>query len=550
MNEEEPALVQHDPHAGRSGHELAEPPAKHPSLFEPSTIAMCILTSGLGAIIGVELLSRVGVTPNTSVLGAIIAITVARIPLAVLGGFRNPIRQNLVQTAISGATFGGANAIFLPMGVVWLLGRPDLAPTMMAGAVLGLLISATVIYRVFDSAIFPARGPWPDGIATAECLVAGDKGGRRAVLLGCGGGLGAAGSFVGIPMDIVGICWIGNIYALIMFAVGLLSAGYAPMLTGLDVNKLFVPHGVMIGAGFVGLLQIIRLIASRPGANAESLECTVTTGQFRNRVGAGFIMLVATAAAMALAAGFATHMRPATLLGFVALCSIAAMITQLIVGASAMHAGWFPAFAMALVFLIVGILLGFPPTPLAFLVGFTASVGPAFADMAFDLKAGWLLRGSGRYPELERQGRRQQYFAELLGFAVAALFVGVFHARYFLQDAFPPAARVYVSTIEAGLDSGVATQLMLWAVPGAIIQGLGGISRQMGILLATGLLIANPIAGWAALVALLLRAALIHRYGGQMQNRLYILAAGLIAGSALWNFGTSTVETIVGKRDA
>ena len=46
-----------------------------------------------------------------------------------------------------------------------------------------------------------------------------------------------------------------------------------------------------------------------------------------------------------------------------------------------MHAGWFPAFATALIFLIVGMLLGFPDLPLAILVGFTAATGPAFADM-------------------------------------------------------------------------------------------------------------------------------------------------------------------------
>ena len=56
--------------------------------------------------------------------------------------------------------------------------------------------------------------------------------------------------------------------------------------------------------------------------------------------------------------------------------------------------------------LVLGIQIGFPPLPLAFLVGFTAATGPAFADMGYDLKAGWILRGRGEDPAYERQGRQ------------------------------------------------------------------------------------------------------------------------------------------------
>lgn len=42
---------------------------------------------------------------------------------------------------------------------------------------------------------------------------------------------------------------------------------------------------------------------------------------------------------------------------------------------------WFPAFAVALITLIIGILLGFPPIAPGLLVGFGASTGPEFADM-------------------------------------------------------------------------------------------------------------------------------------------------------------------------
>ena len=225
-------------------------------------------------------------------------------------------------------------------------------------------------------------------------------------------------------------------------------------------------------------------------------------------------------------------------LAFVLFAATAALVSELVVGLSAMHSGWFPAFATALIFLVVGMLLGFPETPLALLVGFTAATGPAFADMGYDLKAGWILRGRGSDPDFERAGRRQQYFAEMLGFAVAGLFVWFSWERYFSADLVPPLDRVYVSTVAAGASPELARYLLLWAVPGAIVQFVGGASRQMGVLLATGLLILNPAAGWTAIVALILRVVIIRRYGAEVQSTMYVAAGGFIAGSAVVGFGS------------
>ena len=150
------------------GDEVSEARAPHPSLAEPATFLLGLMMAVLGAIIGIQLITRVGITPNSSVIGAMVALTVARIPLAVLKGFGNLHRQNLLQTVISGATFGGANALLLPIGIPWVLGRPDLIPAMFGGAMLALLVDATILYRVFDSSTFPATGLWPSGVATAE----------------------------------------------------------------------------------------------------------------------------------------------------------------------------------------------------------------------------------------------------------------------------------------------------------------------------------------------------------------------------------------------
>ncbi len=116
------------------------------------------------------------------------------------------------------------------------------------------------------------------------------------------------------------------------------------------------------------------------------------------------------------------------------------------------------------------------------------------------------------------------------------------HRYYFAADLFPPVDRVYVATIQAGVDPTVGRMLLLWALPGALIQAIGGRRRQLGILLATGLLILNPAAGWAAAVALAIRFFLHRRYGTEINDRLYVLAGGLIAGSAVTSFGTATAS--------
>ena len=518
----------------------------HPRLGEPLTFLLGAVMAVLGAIIGIQLITRVGVTPNSSVIGAIVALTLARIPIALFRGLSDLHRQNLLQTVISGATFGGANALLLPIGIPWLLGRTDLIAPMFIGACLALVIDATILYRSFDSTTFPATGLWPSGVATAEVLISGDEGGGRARLLAAGGVAGGTGQLFGIPMDVFGVCWIGNAWALTMFAVGLLLRAYVPEVTGVDLNALYVPHGIMIGAGVVALGQMFAAVRrTRPVAEPAPQESdgrphapTVPGAVFGRVLGGGFIAFLATATLIALLAGITSEMSVPMLVAFVLFAATAALVSELVVGLSGMHSGWFPAFATALIFLVVGMLLGFPETPLALLVGFTAATGPAFADMGYDLKAGWILRGRGSDPDFERAGRRQQYFAEMLGFAVAGLFVWFSWERYFSADLVPPLDRVYVSTVAAGASPELARYLLLWAVPGAIVQFVGGASRQMGVLLATGLLILNPAAGWTAIVALILRVVIIRRYGAEVQSTMYVAAGGFIAGSAVVGFGS------------
>jgi uncharacterized oligopeptide transporter (OPT) family protein len=533
----------------------------HPSTFSPGTLLLLIVLSAFGAMIGIQLLTTLGVTPNTSIIGALVAMIIARVPLALFARFRSIHVQNLAQTAISSATFGAANSLLLPISIPFLMGRADLMLPMFIGVSLAMLLDGYLLYRLFDTRIFPASGAWPAGVGAAEAIRAGDSGGAQAGLLGVGIGVGVIGSWLHIPMSAFGTAFLGNIWALSMFGIGLLMRGYAKPLTGVDINAIYLPHGLMIGAGLVALVQVVLQIRKH-GGGAQIAEPAIAQGAARAadaggeetalrtrgvesmkrtlRLGAiGYIVL---AALLALGSGLYTDMSVTMLIGFIAYAAFAAFVHELIVGIAAMHSGWFPAFAVALITLLIGMLLGFPIVALTMLCGFSAATGPAFADMGYDLKAGYMLRGNGRDPGFEMQGRRQQLAAGMLAFAIAIPVVYFAYDAFFSQGLVPPVAAVYVATIKAGIAPGVATQLMLWAIPGVIIQLIGGPKRQLGVLLATGLLIANPLAGWAVLTGIVLRILIIRIWGEPARTKMEVFAAGTIAGDALYSFFNSMIQ--------
>ncbi|SKC70277.1 OPT/YSL family transporter [Maledivibacter halophilus] len=519
---------------------------KHPSAFEPATIALNIIVSVLGAIIGLELITRLGISTNTSIVGALLAILIARIPLKIFRNFKDINRQNLIQTSISGATFSAANGLLLPIGIPYLMGRPDLVMPMLIGAILAVITDATILYFSFDTEAFPAKAAWPPGIAAAEAILAAAQKGKKAMMLLYGIAGGIVGKYLGIPTDVFGVTWIGNAFALLAFGVGLIVRGYVPKYFGIDLDAIYLPHGVMIGAGLVALIQIIKIVTSKSDDSDTPAGFTRSLKEMKRGLGRGYIAYLAIALILALIGGIASEMSMGMLILWIVFAALAAIASELIVGIAAMHSGWFPAFATALIFLVIGMLIGFPPLALALLVGFTACTGPAFADMAYDLKAGWILRGEGKDSEFEKQGRKQQYFAELLGFIVSFIVVAIAYRFYFAQDLFAPVNRVYVATIEAGASMAVAKNLLIWAIPGAIIQFLGGPDRQLGVLFATGLLINFPVAGITVIIGLIIRYLVVKRYKEEGQSALYVLGAGFIAGSAIYSFFSSTLK--LGKK--
>ncbi|HYZ22094.1 MAG TPA: OPT/YSL family transporter [Rhodopila sp.] len=526
----------------------------HPRLWEPATLVLVLLLSAFGAVIGLQLLTRLGVTPNTSIIGALVAMAMARIPLGLLRRYRSIHVQNLAQSAISAATFGAANSLLLPIGIPFVLGRPELIMPMFAGVACAMLLDGFLLYRLFGSTIFPAEGAWPPGVAAAEAIRAGDEGGRKAAVLGLGIGVGAAGAWLGVPMSAFGIAFIGNVWALAMFGIGLLLRGYSkvlfaapvfqPILPGRDLNAALVPHGFMIGAGLMALAQVAVVIIRREAPAQAGLLPTARVARTLGVGGTGYLML---GAGIALGGGLASDLSAAMLFAFVIYAAFAAFMHELLVGLAAMHSGWFPAFAIALITLLIGILLGFPAPALALLVGFSAATGPAFADMGYDLKAGVMLR-TGMGPGFEAEGRRQQFYAAAAAFVVAIIVVGLTWKGYFAQDLVPPVDRVYAATIRTGITGPAATGMLMWAVPGAVLQLLGGQRRQLGVLFATGLLIAAPLAGWAVLVGLVCRQLWLTARGLAGQTAMEVFAGGVIAGDALFSFFNSVAANYARRR--
>jgi uncharacterized oligopeptide transporter (OPT) family protein len=524
----------------------------HPKALSLPVLVPLILLSALGAVIGMQLLTSLGVTPNTSLIGALLAMVIGRVRIAGLGVFRSVHAQNLAQSAMSAATFGAANSLLLPIGVPWIFGRADLVLPMFAGVSLAMLLDATLLYRMFDTPVFPASGAWPPGVAAAEAIRAGDEGGRQGALLGGSIAVGALGSWLKVPMSAFGTAFIGNIWALTMFGIGLLASGYSQRLLGQSLIAHNIPHGLMIGAGLVALVQVFASarsghgdgggVGAVPGSGTLGTAPPRAQRSLSRTFGLGALGYIGIAMVIAVGGGVASELGALRLAAFVLYAAFAAFLHEIIVGLAAMHSGWFPAFAVALITLLIGMLLGFPPVSLALLVGFTAATGPAFADMGYDLKAGFMLRGEGRDPVFEHDGRRQQFIAAMAAFVTAALVVLLSWRGYFVRDLLPPVDRVYVATINAGVAPGVATTLMLWAIPGALLQWVGGSRRQLGVLLSTGLLIANASAGWAVLAGIGLRIAAPRLRRAPDQRTLETMAAGFIAGDALFAFGDSAVR--------
>jgi len=528
----------------------------HPKVYSPPILVLGLLLGVFGAIIGLELIVRVGVNPNTSIIGALIAIAVSYLPFAKV--FRNVHSVNLMQTVISGATFQAGNVLLLTIAIPYLLGGTtvDFLIPVLIGVVYAGLIDLILAYSIFDSPFYPARNPWPIGVSTAEAIKAAIGKGKRALLLLYGMIFGGALTYLGYPGDVVGITLITQIFAITAFGIGLLLRAYGPTYLGIDFYKLYAPQGIMVGAGVAALIQFLMLWVKvrRKSATPASQSPNVTipptlisADTAVRRLLITYVLWTLGAFPLAFFVGSYSGMNTVQIFAWALYYGFWAWFTTLICGLSGMYAGWFPAFATALASLAIGLLLGFPPIAHGVGVAYVAATGPGLADLSYDLKTGWILRGEGRDPEFEKVGRWWQFWAKILAFAISVTMVLIFYRAYFdVLKLFPPASKTLAATAKAAADPELARWLLTWAPVGFILQIVGGPERQIGILLATGLMILNPAAGIAVIVTVIARLVLLKVYGPErLKDIFYVGGAGAVGGSAIVSFVIYTLRAFL-----
>lgn len=495
---------------------------------EIGTLLLGLILSVISAVICMQIMGQLGITPNTSLISAVLVMVVARVPLVVARRFRNLERQNYVLSIASAAGFAAANCGFVAIAMFYIMGRTDMLLPMAFGTLVGSVISVFVTGRLFDSKIYPARGAWPLGAAVANSLEAGDSGGKKGFQLLQGLAVGALASILGIPAAGVGIAFIANMVTMAALAVGIVLRGYSTFFfRGFDIGDSYIAQGAMIGAGIVAFVQIF-FSRGQAGTSSAEVEYTIDDKTASGRLLTSAVLFVVGAVVIALITGAFGEMGTVQSVLWVIFAGASAVVVMILVGTASMHSGWAPSFAVVTICLTIGVFAGFPPLALAVLVGYLGSIGPCLADTGIGLKAGWLLRGKGADMEYEMYGRRQQVYIKQVGVVIGIGVAVVFGTMLIRNDVLPPMSIFYASTIETVVDAAVIRQLAIWAVPGAVLQLAFG-NKSAGLMLAAGLLINNPIFGVTILAALGVRRIVGDKHMG-------VRAPGIIAGDGLVGF--------------
>jgi len=367
---------------------------KRISKKEPGVFILGIILAILSAAICMQIMGQFGTAPNTSLIGAVLVMIVARVPLIAVKKFRNLERQNYVLSMASAAGFASANCGFVAIAAMYMIGRSDLIIPMALGTLIGSVISVFITGQVFDSKIFPAKGAWPMGVAVASTIKAGDEGGKKGFELLQGLAIGAVASFLGLPAAGVGVAFIANMFTMAALGVGMVLRGHSALLfNGFDIGQSNIAQGIMIGAGIVALVQIAIAISKGSKRKPDDAEYKVSDAKtMRTLLGSVGLFMIG-AVAIALVTGAFSEMNWTQFIGWVVFSGFSATVLMILVGTASMHSGWAPTFAVAAIFLTIGVLIGFPPLPLVVMVGYLGSVGPCFHDTGVGLKTGWIIRG-------------------------------------------------------------------------------------------------------------------------------------------------------------
>lgn len=499
--------------------------------MNPTIVLFIVIVTLLGAILGLRLIVSFGFSPYSAMIGVMLAVVLARVPIQRFQQLNSVHQQNLIQTSITCATFGAANCLLIPIGIPYLMGREDFILPMMIGASLAMFIDTIVMYHLFNTKLYPAS-EWPLGIATAKTIQAGQNDehrGERVKVLGVGMISGIVGAFFQVPVSAIGMALITDTLPIAMLGFGMLIGSYSTSLFHIDIGNLYVPHGVMIGAGLIMLLQtLVTVFSKQKTTNKKSHQDAIEhkASSLARTLWYSCLAYVTISSIIAILSGLNTGMSFQMLISFILFAVIINFVQQLIVGKTAMKTGYFPAFSLSLVYLVVGMLIGFPLEALGLLVGLSTATGPVFAAVGYSLKTGYILRGNGRDIDLERKGRKQQLVSVFISLTVTILMFLFSYPSYLSQNLLPPVDYVYLATMKTSVSTEMLQPLFIGALLGGALQLLKG----TGILFATGLLLTNSLLGWMILLGVVLKLFIKRKYP---ESHIQIFAAGLIAGEVV-----------------
>jgi len=234
-----------------------------------------------------------GMTVSASIPAAVISMAVLR----ALGG-STILENNVVQTIASAGEAVAAGAIFtfpalIVLGPGAALSWRDVTMLCAAGGTMGSLL-VVFLRRAY---VVEERLPFPEGVACAEVLRAGEAGGASAMPLVCGGlaaaALKAMQDIAGVvPGAVTAARWVGSraLAGAADVSAALLGVGY---LVGVRIASL-----VFLGGAIAWLAAIPVLSAAHPELrplDAQAAAQAIWSGQVRYLgVGAMLVGGVAT----------------------------------------------------------------------------------------------------------------------------------------------------------------------------------------------------------------------------------------------------------------
>jgi putative OPT family oligopeptide transporter len=231
--------------------------------FNVKTVVVGVIFGSLFGSANAYLGLKAGLTVSTAVPLAVISVVVFRL-LAPIFGRSTILEYNISQTAGSASSSVAAGVIFtLPALFMWSAeGTGDIPSLLkmtvlgMTGAVLGILLMIPL--RRFLIVKEHATLPYPEGTASAQVLIAAEKGGTRArpVFMGMiwGALIKALGGFAHL--------WPEKFYfALPKLPKAVFSATAGPALTGVGYILGYRIASIMVAGGLISALVLTPLIA-------------------------------------------------------------------------------------------------------------------------------------------------------------------------------------------------------------------------------------------------------------------------------------------------